>query len=362
MLKRILMIGAILAVVGLLILVWASLTRPILVGAVIPIDTSLGNEENLFLRYFTTKHPQIGLRPVRLIIENPAPTEEEVLAAYRRLEGQEVSVIIGGVLSKDGAWLAAEAERSGVPTFGITSSSAALAGKKDAFFRLTPTNSSQAKAVAQFFQGQGIKRLAVATSVDNVAYVDPYMKVMQENFQGEMQQIPFTSGEEVAQKIREVDPDAVFTILAAKDVIQVIQAVRAWKPDMMIGSSSWGSVELLSLYSGPSLDGVYFFTLGLEVSGEENKSEITDFESTYKMTATNGSSYAVSLLRAIYKAIQQVGAERQALRTYFEIPRSYDTAYGEMSMDEFGDGTTERIILLQTMNGVMNTVETLQVK
>ena len=353
--------------IGLLIiiavgLVFQSLTRPILIGAVLPIDTSLGNEENLFVRYYKDKNPKIGLRPVKFIIENPAATEVEVKNAYQRLNEQGVSAILGGVLSKDGAWLADEAAKSGIPTFGITSSSALLSAKKDAFFRLVATNAPQAKAVGQYYQKLGLKRLVLVTSADNVAYVDPFVKVIKENFSAEIVQIPFTSADEVSQKIRMANSDGVFTILAAKDVIQVIKIVRDQHPNLPIGSSSWGSVEILSLYSGPLLDGVLFFSLGFDVLGEDYKAEIADFENKYSMKATNGSHYSASILQILYEAIQQVGDSRAALKTYFETPRTYDTSYGKMSIDEFGDGTTNRVTLLQTVNGAMNTKEIIELK
>jgi branched-chain amino acid transport system substrate-binding protein len=356
-----------LVVIGLLIIVAVSIsfwyfTRPILIGAILPINTSLGNEENLFTRYYKVKYPQIGLRPVKFIIENPEATEAEVLKAYQRLNEQGVSAIIGGVLSQDGAWLADAAARTGIPTFGITSSSALLSTKKDAFFRLVSTNATQAKAVGQFYQKLGLKRLALVTSVDNITYVDPFVKVIKENFSAEIVQIPFASAAEVSQKISTANPDGVFTILAAKDVIQVIKVVRDQRPDLPIGSSSWGSVEILSLYSGPLLDGVLFFSLGLDVQGEDYKAEIADFESKYSMKATNGSHYSASTLHMLYEAIQQVGDSRSAVKTYFETPRAYDTCYGKLSMDEFGDGTTDRVTLLQTVNGVMNTKEIIELK
>jgi branched-chain amino acid transport system substrate-binding protein len=337
-------------------------SRPILIGAILPIDTSLGNEENLFIRYYQDKRPKIGLHPVKFIIENPAPTEAEVSGAYQRLNAQGVSVIIGGVLSQDGAWAADNAAKTGIPTFGITSSSALLSGKKDGFFRLTPTNATQAAAVGQYYQQKGIKRLVLVTSEDNVVYVEPFVKGIKENFSGEIVQIPFTTIEEVSQKISDAHPDGVFAILAAKDVIQVITIVREQSPDIMIGSSSWGSIEILSLYSGPLLDGVQFFSLGLEISGEDYKSEIADFESTYNMKATNGSQYSVSILHMLYDAIGKVGASRAALKAYFETPRTYDTSYGKMAIDEYGDGATNRIVLLQTINGVMKTMEVLELK
>ena len=54
------------------------------------------------------------------------------------------------------------------------------------------------------------------------------------------------------------------------------------------------------------------------------------------MKATNGSCYLVSLLKMVGDAIASVGTSRPALRAWFETPRSYDTAYGLMSMDGYG--------------------------
>ena len=355
------------AMIGLAILIAATiialnLLKPILIGVVLPIDTSLGNEENLFVRYFQNRHPRIGLHPVKFIIENPPAVEADVRNAARRLNERGVSAIIGGVLSKDGVWLADDAAKSGIPTFGITSSSSVLSGKKDSFFRLTPNNDSQARAVGQYYQQKGLKRLGVVTSIDNISYVDPYVRVLRENFNGEIVQIPFTSAEKVAPKILKANLDGVFTILPAKDVIQVIKITREQNPEILIGSSSWGSIEILSLYSGPLLDGVLFFSLGVEVYGEEYKADVAEFEKLYNMKATNGSAYTVSLLHILHTAIEEVGPSRAALRAYFNTPRTYDTSYGRMSMDEYGDGQTNRITLLQTLNGRMNTMEVIELK
>jgi len=233
-----------------------------------------------------------------------------------------VSAIIGGVLSKDGVWLADASAKTGVPTFGLTPSSAVLSSKKDAFFRFCSTNASQAKAVGLYYQNMGIKRLVLVTSVENTAYVDPYVKSVAEDFKGDMVTIPFTPTEETYNQIFKANPEAIFTILAAKDVIQVIKNVREKNPNIKLGSSSWGSVEILSLYSGPLLDGVLFFSLSPDLYGEEFKAEIADFEQKYSMKATNGSHYALSVSHILYQAIGEVGDSRAALKAYFETPRA----------------------------------------
>lgn len=353
--------------IALVIIVGSSLSlwhfsRPIQIGIVLPIDTSLGNEENLFMRYYQGTHRDIGLRPVKFLIENPPSNEAAVNGAYQRLDKEGVSVIVGGVLSQDGAWLADAAAKAGIPTFGITSSTALLSAKKDGFFRLCPTNASQAMAVGQYYQDKGSKRLMLVTSVDNIAYVIPFLQVIKENYDGEIVQVPFTSTDEVSRRMTEVDPDGIFNILPAKDVIQVIKITRELRPDILIGSSSWGSVEILSLYSGPLLDGVLFFSVGLDVQGEGYKAEISDFEGSYHMKATNGSHYAISLLTLIYEALRKVGPSRRALMTYLEAPRSYDTSYGKIAIDEYGDGMIDRITILHTLNGTLSTKEIIDLK
>ena len=82
-------------------------------------------------------------------------------------------MILGGVLSRDGSWLADEASLSGIPTFGITSSSNLLDGRKDSFFRICPGTDYQAKAVGAYYARQGCGSLLVVASTENDAYVDP---------------------------------------------------------------------------------------------------------------------------------------------------------------------------------------------
>ena len=173
-------------------------------------------------------------------------------------------------------------------------------------------------------------------------------------------EVPFAPNEETYQKIFSFSPDGIFTILPAKDVIQVIKAVRDKNLNIRLGSSSWGTVEILSLYSGPLLDGVLFFSLGVDLYGEEYKTEIADFEKKYKMKATNGSHYASSVSHILYEGIRNAGSSREAIKAYFETPRIYDTIYGKITINEYGDATSNRITILETLNGTMNKKEIIE--
>ena len=337
-------------------------SQPIFIGVILPLDKLTGNEASLFMRYYQAKHPKIGLRPVQFLIEDRPSEEAPVRTAYRQLNAQGVSAIIGGNLSTEGIWLADESAKTGIPTFGITASTVALSNKKDGFFRLCPTNSSQAKAVSKYFQKEGVKRLVVVTSLENTVYVEPFFTVIAEHFTGELVRIPFTPNEPIAPQIFNANPEGIFTILPARDVIQVIKAVREQRPEIQFGSSSWGSDEILSLYTGPLLEGVLFFSLDKTIYGADYQAELADFEKTYNMNVTNASQYTVSILHLLYQAIKEVGASREAIKAYFETPRVYDTSYGKTAMDAYGDVATDRIIVLQTTANTMQKKETVELQ
>lgn len=360
--KKTMLIPIIVLVVALVagILVWRQVSKPILIGVILPLDKLTGNEANLFMRYYQAKNPKIGLRPVRFVIEDRPSEEQAVRTAYAQLNAQGAAAIIGGNLSSEGIWLAEESAKSGIPTFGITPSTAVLSGKKDGFFRLCPTNASQAKAVSLYFQQQGVNRLVVVTSLENTVYVEPFFSVLAESFPGELIRIPFAPEEDNPKKVLDANPEGIFTILPAKDVIYMIKAIRELRPEIKFGSSSWGSDEILSLYSGPLLDGVFFFALDKTLYGADYQAELEDFGKTYNMKVTNAAQYTVSLLHLLYAAIKEVGASRAALKAYFETPRVYETCYGPTPMDEFGDVSARRIIVQETVNGILQKKEVVE--
>ena len=344
------------ATVFLVIVVITGLTlfyysRPILIGVIIPTQTNLGNEENLYARYYRDTHPRIGLRKINFIIENQAVKEQEIKDAYNKMIKMGVSAIIGGVISQEGIWLSEESKKSSVPTFGITTSSSLLSKKKDAFFRVVPTNDGQANAVAEYYNKLGMKKLVLVTSTENKAYADPIVKIIQDKFKGEVWNIPFYSDEETYTKILSKNPDSIFCILDGKNVMDVIKKFKEKQSVIKIGSSSWGSSEILTLYSSSLLDGVLLFSSSTNLIGEEYKAEIADFEMKYNIEATKGSHYTSSVLNILYKGLTAVGGSRESLKTYFETPRIYNAAYGKASIDEYGDSSLNIVIVLELRDG-----------
>lgn len=347
----------ILAAVGV---TYSYITRPIKIGVIIPIQSPLGNEENLFVRYYRDAHPKIGQRPVELLIENNVETEKEIKTAYEEMKNKGASIIIGGVTSEEGKWLSEQSAMYDLPTFGITASTALLKDKKDAFFRFVPTNDLQAELVAKYYSKLGKKKLVLITDIKNKSYVEPFAKVITEKFNGKVVNVPFRADEETYNKIVSNNPDSVFCILQAKDVIDVINNLKAKHPEIKIGSSSWGSAEILSMYSSPVLDGVLLFSGSSKIIGEKFKTEISNFQSKYDIEATKGTNYAASVIKAIYRGIEAVGDSSEALKKYFETPRDYETAYGKTQLNEYGDSLLNNMIVMVTTEGKVSNEEILK--
>lgn len=347
----------ILAAVGV---TYSYITRPIKIGVIIPIQSPLGNEENLFVRYYRDAHPKIGQRPVELLIENNVETEKEIKTAYEEMKNKGASIIIGGVTSEEGKWLSEQSAMYDLPTFGITASTALLKDKKDAFFRFVPTNDLQAELVAKYYSKLGKKKLVLITDIKNKSYVEPFAKVITEKFNGKVVNVPFRADEETYNKIVSNNPDSVFCILQAKDVIDVINNLKAKHPEIKIGSSSWGSAEILSMYSSQVLDGVLLFSGSSKIIGERFKTEISNFQSKYDIEATKGTNYAASVIKAIYRGIEAVGDSSEALKKYFETPRDYETAFGKTQLNEYGDSLLNNMIVMVTTEGKVSNEEILK--
>ena len=352
-----------LVVLLLLACVFWFVTRPIKIGVVISTETVIGNEQNLAVRFYKEQYPRIGLRPVHYLIHNPPIKKEDIVKAYRDIEEAGVSVIIGGAISQIGIVLAEEAARSGIPTVGITTSTHLLSRKKDHFYRVVTSTELVGQFLADYLHRQKIARVALITSLENTAYVDPLADSFQQAFNGESLKIPFVSASETFEQMFAWNPEAVFTILPTTALIQVVKEVKLRKADILIMSSPWGVEHLLSMFSGPELNGIRtIYYTGRETVVPEYKDLITAFEQRYDIRATYASAFTYSALNMIYHIVNEVGTDRSKINTYLEQPRLYDLGYGNVYLDAFGDAIVQYYYIYEIRDRQLVLTETLKVQ
>jgi len=334
---------------SVLLFMW--ITRPIKIGVMISSDSSLGNEEYLFVRYYNEINPTIGFRPVELLIKDAKLESSETEAVYQELIDEGASIIVGGVISNEGLILANLAEKLSIPTFGITSSSSLLSNKNDNFYRLVGTNENQAKLVADLYAQNKYMNLLILTSEDNQSYSDPMVKVINQNFSGTVLEVVYNSEIDFEILIDKHNIDSIFCILDGSDVIEVVNRIRYSHPDVKIGSSSWGSSDIISLFSSDLFNKVWLFSNSLSTNNVEKEAIIKSFEEKYGVISSKGSHYALAVMDAIYKGIAEVGDSKSKLISYFNKPREYETIYGNVELNEFGDSSLNLVLVLMYDNG-----------
>ena len=338
------------------------ITRPVKIGVVISTETFIGSEEDMAVRFYKQLYPRIGLRPVHYLIHNPSIKKEDVVKAYRDLENAEVTVIIGAAISQIGIVLAEEAARSGIPTFGITTSTHLLSGKNDHFYRIVTSTEFVGPLLADYFHRQKIARVAIINSVENTAYVDPLADSFQQAFNGESLKIPFVSTPETFEHLFAWNPEAVFAIIPARSLIQIVKEIQLRKADILIMSSPWAIERLPSLFSGQELNGIQAFNYTGETIAPEYQALITAFKQQHDIDPTFASVYTFSVLNMIYQAVNEVGTDRDKINTYFEHPQIYNLGYGNVYLDAFGDATIQYYYINEILNGQIVLKETLKVQ
>ncbi|MCP4694444.1 MAG: amino acid ABC transporter substrate-binding protein, partial [Desulfobacterales bacterium] len=299
--------------------------------------------------------------PVQYLIHNPKPDEKEIVDAYRTLERAGVSIILGGAVNRAGMIIAKEAKRSGVPTLGITASTHALNDQKDNFYRLAASTRGVSSNLAAHLMRKNISRVAILTSVENKARADPLAEAFREAFARESIKIPFGSPETAFKTMWDWQPEVVFSILPETDLIQVIREVKAKKPGPMIISAEWGFDNVVSMFSGPLLNGVRSCTRIGYIS-PAYREILHEFEKTHDLRATFASVNAFSCLSVVYRALEEAGGDRDRLRAWLDQPRIHDVGHGKIFLNEFGDSIMQHHYIQEISDDRLILIEKVKVR
>lgn len=340
----------VIVLIGLIIFCFLSvylyLTRPVKIGVIISTQTSLGYEQNNAIRFYRDRFTRIGFRPVKYYIYNPALNQEEISNAYRQLEKQGVSAIIGGAISAEGMALAKEAKRTGIPTLAFTVSSDQLSNQKDSFYKFYLSTKYVGKYAAKYLQQPNVKKLAIFTDIPNKSYSEPFAKSIKDNFKGDVLLIPWDSSPGIWKRYRNFNPDYSVMILPAHSMIEVIRRSKAIYKDMPFIIAQWDYEKLHSNYYSPLIEGLKAFTVNPGKS-LKYKELISEYEKKYQLHAHFGSEYVFSTLDILYKVIKNVGSSSKSINSYLSKPRVYDFAYGKVFLNEYGDVFPQKIYVKQ---------------
>jgi ABC-type branched-subunit amino acid transport system substrate-binding protein/CheY-like chemotaxis protein len=194
---------------------------------------------------------------LRLIPEDDGNTPEKARQAVRKLIQQEVTAIVGHMTSGQSLAGLPVAEKAGVVMLSPTTSTPALIGKKDMFFRVQPSTVHTAESLG-WFAAENLKLEQVSTvrDLDNDAYTAPFNQHFIRHFEKAGGRIAatctFSSSDtdnwsQVLACLALDRTQGVLVMASARDMVSMIQAMDESGKDQALLSSGWGATrELLA--------------------------------------------------------------------------------------------------------------------
>jgi branched-chain amino acid transport system substrate-binding protein len=234
-----------------------------------------------------------------------------------------------------------------VPFISPTTSTDALTGKADFFYRLYPDNSSAAHELATVVHDSlGHTRVAMIYDLANSSHTETWAR----NFTAAFTDLngtvvasdQITSGQldtyDVAITNALVsDPQCVFVLANALDTARIATLMRNRGFEGHLITSEWSATEVVIGYGGRAVEGMMFLnTFDRESSAPAYRDFAERFRKRFGYEAGFASVHAYDATRLAVSLLE--GAQtREALKRELDGCRSYSAVQGVVSIDENGD-------------------------
>jgi branched-chain amino acid transport system substrate-binding protein len=228
------------------------------------------------------------------------------------------------------------------PTIALDS----LSGQDDFFFRVIPTNKTQALALSHRMASDGIRKTAVIIDKKNLLFTKTLRDFFLEDFQKNGGQVLYTcefeSADQLsdcAQRIKTRQPEGVLIIAASESVAVFSQRMLQLGIQARIFGPAWAMTASLVEHGGKSMEGAQF------VSYFDNTSEALAygrFRDGYLATYGNEPNFASCLayesVKVLADAMAACGStDPVVLRQYMKTHQVFDGLSGLITFDDFGD-------------------------
>lgn len=303
---------------------------------------------------------------IELVIEDNEDKAESAAAAAQKLATAGVLAMIGPNASRNAIPAAEVAESSGMPmispwsTNPKTTIDAKTGQPKKFVFRAAFIDDFQGVVAARFAMEQlKTQRPAVLYDVAseyNKGIAEVYKRTLEQNGIQVVAFETYTTGDKdfSAQltKIKDAGADTLFLPNYYSEVpLQVQQAHKIGFTGAILGSDSWGNLELISL-CGADCEG-YFFTTHYapDIATPKAQAFIKAYEAAYGKTPDDVAALTYDSFGLLFQAIQAAGKiDRQAVRDALAGITLYEGVTGNMQFKGSGDPIKSAVIL-QIKNG-----------
>jgi len=119
-------------------------------------------------------------------------------------------------------------------------------------------------------------------------------------------------------------------------------------------TTTWGYKQLLSVFSGPQIDGMIVTTFSALEMNEPYKTMNLKFGQNYSLKPTFVTGLAYNAMDELYRAVKASGSKRDQIADYLDTPRYFDGSYGLVYMDEYGDSFIKYYYIYEINDNKLN--------
>jgi branched-chain amino acid transport system substrate-binding protein len=287
-------------------------------------------------------------RPIELIIRDDLGTPEGAKAADRELINRSVVAIIGHATS--GQTLAG-LEVTGpahVVMLSPTTSTAALNGKDDLFFRVIQSIVESTRDFAwHVYHDRNVTRIAVIYDTDNAAYVDSFRSSFEDEYhrQGGMivSEVNFSSKSQpdfapLLAQVRSGNPEGLLIIATDFDTALIAQRTRLIDWNIPLYTSAWAQTGTLITNGGPAVEGLELaqaFPVNSQAPAYLDFRK--KFSSVYGTDPAFGAVYGYESAQVLAKALETTGGRSEGLPDALRGIENFTGLVNSFSIDKYGD-------------------------
>lgn len=295
----------------------------------------------------------IAGRPLELIVRDDANDPETARRVLEELAAKGVVAVIGHTSSSMSVASLPALDDLGLILLSPTSTSNALSGLDDLFFRVSQPHGIEAELHARFILEElGVRSVLVVHDMANAAFTEdwishfhPYFLARGGNPPG---RLPFISGEtpvfsQLAEEVRASGAEAVVIIAGAVDTAMLCQHLALRDVQAYRLATGWVMSPELFQRGGRSVEGLYVSHVHDDQHpGEAFQAFRRAYQDRYQNLPGFGAAYGYDAVIALGLALERAWREEgnfstPALKDALLQVESYPGLQGDFSLDRHGD-------------------------
>lgn len=306
-------------------------------------------------------------RKLEVLVKDDQGKPDVAQAIDREFIEEDVVAIVGHITSSQSVAGLAVTQPAGMVMLSPISSSLALTGVDDLFFRVCADNMREIRVLARHMVDEGQMKIVVIYDAENQAFSMSYAQAVsaQMNLLGGsvLELIPYSSGEQVdvtelATRVKDLQPEAVLVVSSAVKTAILVQHLRLVELQVPLYASDWAFSDAFILTGGRAVEGVLLMA-SFDVNSQAP--QMLAFRDMYREQYGYDPNYAAmqsyEAVLVLTAALKETKGKAEGLPDALRNIRDLQGLTSKITIDEYGD-VIRPVYLFQVQDGRMVTVNT----